>query len=194
MTYPIFRSLIAASALTVFLSWPGEAAPARYSLDAAASMVGFETKFGPDTITGSMPVANADVTVDFEKLAASRVAVTLDVSGAEASFPFATQAMKGPKVLDAGSYPQITFVSTAVHARNPSEAQIDGDITIRGVTRPITFDASIWRQQGSEPGDLSRLTIRLVGSINRSDFGATGWNDMVADQVKLDIRARITRD
>lgn len=194
MTISFFRSVIVASALTVVFSLPGEAAPARYSLDAAASKVGFETMFGPDAITGSMPVASADVTIDFEKLAASRVAVTLDVSGAEASFPFATQAMKGPKVLDAGSYPQITFVSTAVRARNPSEAQIDGDITIRGVTRPITFDASIWRQQGSEPGDLSRLTIRLVGSINRSDFGATGWNDMVADEVKLDIRARITRD
>ena len=194
MTNAVFRSLVLASAIAALLSPAGQAAPVRYSLDAAASKVGFETRFGPDAITGSMPVAKADLTVDFEKLAASRVSVALDVANAEASFPFAAQAMKGPKVLDAADYPQITFVSTAVRARNPSEAQIDGDITIRGVTRPITFDASIWRQQGSESGDLSRLTIRLVGTINRSDFGAVGWNDMVADEVKLDIRARISRD
>ena len=54
-----------------------------------------------------------------DALKVARVAVTLDVSGAEASFPFATQARKGPKVLDAGSYPQIPFVSTAVRPTFP---------------------------------------------------------------------------
>ena len=81
--------------------------------------------------------------------------MTLDVSGAEASFPFAAQAMKGPKVLDAREFPTIGFQSTAVKAEGDG-AQVKGNITIRGVTRPIILDAVIYRQQGTVAGD-SRL-------------------------------------
>lgn len=184
---PLTVALIAAVATAA------QAAPANYVLEPQASSVGFETDFGPDRITGKMPVTRADLTIDFDKVANSTVAVTLDVAHAEASFPFAAQAMKGPKVLDARSHPEITFASTAVRPSGQGSAEIDGNLTIRGVTRPITFDASIWRQQGTEAGDLSRLTIRMTGVVARSEFGATGWSDMVSDQVRLDIIARISR-
>jgi polyisoprenoid-binding protein YceI len=168
------------------------AAPADYVLEADKSSVGFETDFGPDRITGRMPVTRADLTLDFDDVAATRVAVTLDAARAEASFPFAAQAMRGPRVLDVAAWPEITFASTDVR-RDGDGARIDGNITIRGVTRPITLDARIYRQQGTIEGDRSQLTVRLTGRVNRSDFGATGWNDMVGDEVRLDILARIRR-
>jgi polyisoprenoid-binding protein YceI len=68
-----------------------------------------------------------------------------------------------------------------------------GNITIRGVTRPASFHAEIWRQQGTVEGDLSHLAIRLTGMIQRSDFGAVGWNDMVGNEVRLNILARIEK-
>lgn len=174
------------------LAGPADAAPVRYSLDAARSTVRFEADFGPDRITGEMPVGAADLTLDFADVTRSRVAVRLDVTRAEASFPFAAQAMKGPKVLDARSYPDIRFRSTSVR-RSGDGVTIAGDITIRGVTRPVTLDAAIWRQQGTAPGDLSHLTLRLTGRLLRSAFGATGWSDMVGDEVRIDILARIDR-
>jgi polyisoprenoid-binding protein YceI len=171
---------------------PAQASPIRYTLDAARSSVRFETAFGPDKITGDMPVSAADLTLDFANVANCRVSVRLDVAEAKASFPFAAQALKGPKVLDAGSYPVIDFVSSSVR-RNGDGARISGNITIRGVTRPVTLDAAIYRQHGSAAGDLSHLTIHLTGQVKRSDFGATGWADMVSDEVRLDILARIDR-
>ena len=171
---------------------PALAAPARYALDEQASTVGFETDFGPDRITGRMPVTRADLTLDFDKVANSRVDVTLDVTSAQASFPFAAQAMKGPKVLDARSYPRDYLRQHLRRARGDG-AEVQGNVTIRGVTRPMTLAAVIWRKQGSAEGDLSHLTVRLTGAVNRSDFGATGWNDMVGDQVRLDILARVGR-
>lgn len=169
------------------------AAPATYVLEPDESDVTFVTMFGPDRITGHFPVASADLTLDFDAPANSKVAVTLDVSKAEASFPFASQAMRGPKVLDAEAHPTIAFVSRKVRPQGGTAAKIEGDITIRGATKPITLDAQIYRQQGTAEGDLSQLTIRLTGRINRSDFGATGWSDMVADAVDLDILARVER-
>jgi polyisoprenoid-binding protein YceI len=156
------------------------------------SSVGFETDFGPDRITGSMPVARANLTLDFANVGASKVAVTLNAAGAQASFPFAAQAMKGPKVLDTAEFPEISFVSTTVKPEAQG-ATVSGNITIRGVTKPASFHAEIYRQQGTEAGDLSHLTIRMTGAVQRSDFGAVGWNDMVGDQVRLDILARIER-
>jgi polyisoprenoid-binding protein YceI len=189
---PIFVLALSLAAATGALVGPAGAAAVHYALDAARSNVRFETDFGADKITGDMPVSAADLTLDFANVANSKVAVQLDVSNASASFPFAAQALKGPKVLDAGSHPQITFQSTSVK-RSGDGAKVTGNITIRGVTRPMVLDATIYRQKGTDAGDLSHLTIRLVGSVRRSDFGATGWADMVSDEVRLDILARVDR-
>jgi polyisoprenoid-binding protein YceI len=171
---------------------PALAVPLPYELEATGSTVGFETDFGPDRISGEMPVQSANLVLDFDRVANCRVDVTLDVTGAKASFPFAAQAMKGPKVLDAANHPQIVFHSTDVRAEGAG-AKVTGEVTIRGVTRPVVLDAMIWRQQGSAAGDLSHLTIRLTGAVNRSDFGATGWADMVGDEVRLNILARVAQ-
>lgn len=118
--------------------------------------------------------------------------VTLDVTGAQASFPFAAQAMKGPKVLDSRKYPTITFQSTAVEGTTDA-AEETGNMTIRGVTHPAVLQATLYRPHGSQPTNLSQLSIHLTGAVMRSDFGATGWNDMVGDQVRLNIVAQIAR-
>ena len=177
--------ILALAALTA-----AHARPAAYHLQADASTVGFETDFGTDKITGQMPITRADLSLDFQNPAASTFAVTLDASGSQASFPFAAQAMKGPKVLDTGEFPQITFVSTRV-IPDGADAWVDGNLTIRGVTRPARLRAEIYRQQGHDAGDFSRLTVHLTGAVQRSQYGATGWNDMVGDEVRLDILARI---
>lgn len=172
------------------LGLPALAATIDYALDVDRSSVAFETDFGPDIITGTIPLNAADLSLDFEQVRNCSITVDLDVTGAAASFPFAAQALKGPKVLDARSYPRMTFASTSVVAAGAG-ATVTGNLTIRGVTRPVTLRAEIYRQAGTETGDRRRLTVRLTGKVNRSDYGATGWADMVGDEVRIIITARI---
>ena len=73
----------AALIIALFLNQPAHAAPLTYALEPAISIVGFETDFGPDKITGQMPITAADLTLDFQNVAASRVSVTLDASSAD---------------------------------------------------------------------------------------------------------------
>jgi polyisoprenoid-binding protein YceI len=176
--------------LGLLAALPAVAAPRNYILETDGSLVGFAWDFGADEITGQMPVARADLTLDFDNMAASRVDVAVDVTGAEAGFPFASQAMRGPKVLDATNFPQITFTSSDVR-RSGDTARINGQITVRGVTRPMVFDARLYRGTGTDPGTLDHLVVILTGALNRSDFGATGWSDLAGDQVRLSIRAAI---
>ncbi len=64
-------------------------------------------------------------------------------------------------------------------------------VTIRGVTKPLTLNAVFYRQKGSAPKDLSKLSILLTGSISRAAFGATGYPKLVGDRIDLRILARI---
>mgnify|MGYP000066484223 CR=1 FL=1 len=122
----------------------------------------------------------------------STVSVTLNAAGAQASFPFAAEAMKGPKTLDTAEFPLITFTSEKVVAKGDA-ATIEGRITIRGVTRPMVMQAQLYQVKGAAAGDFTHLTIALTGAIQRSAFGAVGWRDMVGDEVRLTILARIER-
>lgn len=182
--------LLAACALTL-MSLPALAAPVAYALDPAESRVGFIWYFGNDEVTGQMPVSAADIVIDFDQASRSRVSVTLDIARASAGNPLADPAMKGPKVLWAEKFPTITFQSTRVRARGDG-AVIEGNLTLRGVTRPVALDAQLFRRQGSAEGDRSRLTFFLQTTISRSAFGADGFADLVADRVRLDIVARIS--
>ena len=175
---------------TILSLGAASARPVPYFLQKDDSRVGFSWFLGKDEIQGRMPVSRAEMVLDFDRVENSKVNVAVDVTGAEAGFPFASQGMKSPKVLWADRYPEITFVSTGVR-RSGEGALIDGNLTVRGITRPMVFVAGFFRQAGHEVGDRSRLSIRLTGSLSRSAFGADGWSDLAGDEVKLSILARI---
>lgn len=182
-----FRTIL--GVCLIALPVAAQARPVDYALQ-PSSTVAFETDFGKDSITGTFPLASADVTLDFDEVANSHIDVTLDVTRARANFPFAGEALRGPTVLDAASHPKMRFVSTGITSRGDG-AEVAGRITIRGVTRPITLRATIFRQKGFAEGDRSHLSVRLTGRVNRSDFGATGFADLVGDEVRIQIDARI---
>ncbi|WP_296427492.1 YceI family protein [Yoonia sp.] len=183
--------LLMAAPLTV------RAAPISYDLQAEKSEVGFVYSLSGAENRGSMPVQAARIMIDFDQFANSRVEVVVDVTRARTGLFFATEALKAASVLDAGNYASIRFRSTAVRANNPRNlsegGQIDGILTIRGVARPVTLQAAVFRQQGSADNDLSHLSFRISGTVKRSDFGAVGYADMVDDLIHLDIAARVIR-
>lgn len=186
------RSLALAAILClslVFPAVPSAATPARYTLDKSASTVAFDVPFGADKINGRMPVAHADIALDFDRPAASRVNVAMSAAGARTSLPFATGAMKSESVLDTGRHPNITFTSTSLASTGPNSARVEGMLTMRGVTRPVTLDARIFRTAG----DSNALSVELNTAVSRAAFGATGYPDMVGDTVRIHIRALLNR-
>ncbi|MEQ8895741.1 MAG: YceI family protein [Roseovarius sp.] len=166
------------------------AAPQRYTLDAARSQVDFTYAFQGREQHGTMPVQSVDMMLDLDNLPASRVSVTLDAHAARAGFVFATNAMRGSTVLDTDAHPQITFHSTSIRG-SLRGAAITGQLTIRGVTRPVTLKAGLYRQQGTARTDRDHLVVLLTGEVSRAAFGASGYPDMVGDPIGLRIVAVI---
>lgn len=184
------RLIISVALVLLAAAGPAAAEPRRYVLETDKSVVGFSWFLGEAEVKGTMPVASAELMIDPLAPEASRVSVAVDVAGARAGFPFATQAMKGPKVLDAARHPRIRFASRRIGAAADG-AVVEGDLTVRGVTRPVVFDVGLYRQRGTAEGDLSRLSVIVTGSLSRAAYGADGWSDLAGDEVRLTIVARM---
>ncbi|MEM8978653.1 MAG: YceI family protein [Pseudomonadota bacterium] len=185
------RTLITLLSIWLWLT-PAGAEPSRYLLDIANSNVGFNYSLQGAEIQGTMRVAKADITVDLTQLSQSQVNVTLDATRARAGNLFATEAMRGTSVLDVKSHPEITFSSTRISG-TVNAAQVTGNLRIRGVSRPVTLNAQLLRQPGTQTTERNRLAIRLTGTLNRNDFGATGYPNLVGPNLGIDILAFINR-
>ena len=171
------------------VSW---ADPERYVLDAQGSTIGFKFLLEGNAITGQVPVTSAHLVVDFDNLPASQVSAQFDISRADAGNVFMTEAMLSGSVLDAANHPGALFRTRRVVPVGAG-ARLEGDLTLRGVTRPVVLDGQIFRKRGSDAGDLSNLVLIFTGRVSRSAFGATGFPRVVADHVDLEIIAAIKR-
>ena len=176
------------------LAAPAMAEPVAYRLDVAASTVGFVVNMGDQAVNGTMPISAAQLLLDFDRVANSTINVTLDPSAARTGLIFATEALKAENLLDTAAFPQIQFVSSAVSAgADATQAEVEGTVTIRGVTRPLQLHAQLYRQAGTIAGNIDKLSLLLTGTLNRNDFGASGYPGLVSDQVTLEITAQIDR-
>ena len=181
---------LAAALLWVLTVLPAQTEPVAYRLDTTQSEVNFTYDFQGTPKQGTMPVQAARMRLDLDNVAASQVDVTLDANAAKAGFILATQTMKGPQVLDTENFPTIRFRSTSITG-SLGGARVAGDLTLRGVTRPVTLDAGLFRQGGTPRTSRDKLVVLLTGTISRSAFGAGGFPGYVGDRIELRIVAAI---
>ena len=190
-----FRSASVVGLLCLILATSAQAAPTQYKLDADASSVGFTYSIADTDQAGTMPIRQADITIDPSNLPGAKIDILLNVAGARTPIFLATEALTGPKILDVARYPTIHFVSTGVtlaqDGRLSGGAFIDGRLTLRDVTRPIQLRANFFRKAGSAPNDFSQLTVHLTGALDRFDYGASGYAQLVGKTIRLDITVGI---
>lgn len=175
--------------LTATVGW---AKPLTYAFDYADSDIGFLYEFDGQEIRGRFPDFTGKLTLDFQKVANSKVDVVIDTTTAQGGFIFATQTLKGPKVLHSTKFPQMRFESTSARTTG-NGAIVTGDLTIRDVTRAVDLIVTVLRDAGTQPSERDNLILRIKTSINRSEFNAGGYPDYVSDILDIDIRARIKR-
>lgn len=99
------------------------------------------------------------------------------------------KTLTGDGWFDVEKYPSITFVSTGVDLGDGQHGQVSGDLTLHGVTRPVTLDVTF---NGVGPGLIpggTRAGFSATTTIRRSDFGMTKFASWVADDVDLVIEA-----
>lgn len=130
-------------------------------------------------------------TLDFDANEPEKSAVTITIAANSVDTPSErlNDELKGPSVFAADQFPNATFKSVSVVRTGPDTGRITGNLTLKGVTKPVTLDATFL---GGEPDPLNEayaLGFRANATIKRSDFGITGmvWEPLVGDDVKLII-------
>ncbi|MBB5121653.1 hypothetical protein AF335_08045 [Streptomyces eurocidicus] len=93
--------------------------------------------------------------------------------------------LRSADFFDCENHPLWTFTGTRVHQASATEFEVTGDLTIRGVTRPVTFDVTYlgqwdtpWWEDGRDAGPRRRAGFTATTRIDRQDFGVS-WNDVV---------------
>jgi len=97
--------------------------------------------------------------------------------------------LKGGQWLDATADPTVSFVSTHVTRTGPTTAKIEGNLTLHGVTHPVTLDASFNAGGPSPMGGRFMIGFDATGHLNRTDFGVKSFVPLISDNVDIIISA-----
>lgn len=163
------KSAIAAATLVVLAIAPALAAPTVYKIDPVHSSVGFTVRHIVSRVPGRFTEFSGEITVDKESPEASKVTAEIDAKSMNTANPKRDDHLKSPDFLDVEKYPKVTFVSTSAKSTGKDKTTVTGDLTLHGVTKPVTLDVTWLGFMGPKAGFEARTTI------NRKDFGIV-WN------------------
>jgi len=147
------------------------------------------THFGFTTYWGDVTGASGSLVLDPKNAAADQISVSIPVSSISTTNTKLDGELKSPMFLDATTYPTITFVSKSVRKTGPTTALVSGDLTLHGVTRPVTLDAKFNASGANPMSKKYTVGFDAHGKINRSDFGVKTYVPVVSDQVDITISA-----
>lgn len=121
----------------------------------------------------------------------SSVSVTIETASATVPSAELTRVLAGADVFDSMAFPAATFKSTSIQRTGPSTGKMTGDLTIRGVTKPVTFDVTFNGGLPAPMGAAYDIGFHATATIKRSAFGLDKmmWASFVGDDVKLIIEA-----
>jgi polyisoprenoid-binding protein YceI len=125
-------------------------------------------------VRGQFNRISGTIHFDPADIANSSVEVSIDASGIYSGIQKRDDHLRSPDYLDAESYPQITFKSTNVETTRENGFRVTGDLSIRGISRPVTLDAEYNGPEKSPYGETS-MGFLATTHINRGDYGMT-WN------------------
>jgi len=186
---PIFKSVIAASAFALFASASAFAADV-YKFDANHTSVTFQyTHFGFSHPSGKFMNAVGSVSLDKADPSKSSVEVSFDIAGVNTGVAQFDADLKSPAFFDAAKFPTATFKSTKVTPTGKDTAKVEGDLTIHGVTKPVTLDVKLNKIANNMMKNKEDAGFTATATIKRSDFGIGNLVPAVSDQVDLYIEA-----
>lgn len=182
----VFSSLLLAGLLGA--ATVAQANPVTYQLDPNHTMVLFSwSHFGYSHPTADIGLAQGTVTFDEQNPAAATVEVTLPLSKLDTHVPALDEHLKQADFFDAAKYPTVTFKSTKVEPVDGQHFKVTGNLTIHGVTRPITLDATLNRVGPHPMSQKQAIGFDATATLKRSDFGVGLMVPMVSDEVNVRI-------
>jgi polyisoprenoid-binding protein YceI len=172
----------------------------KWSLDPAHSEVQFKVKhLVISTVTGTFKVFDGSLETENEDFSDAEINFSLDATSIDTNQPDRDAHLKSADFFDAEKYPAITFKSTSFTKVDGERYKLTGDLTIKDVTKPVTFDVEFGGIANDFYGNV-KAGFEVSGKINRKEFGLV-WNGIteagaivVGEEVKLNINVQFARN
>ena len=182
------KSLLGLAIATTLLSAAAHAESATYALDPTHTFASFEIgHFGTSTNKGRFDKKEGTVQLD-RAAKTGKLEVTIDTTSINSGTPAFDKHLQSADLFDAAKYPTIKFVSDKFVFNGDKVAEIVGNLTLLGVTKPVTLDVTFDGETASHPfSKVPALGFSATGTFKRSDFGLDYLSGMVGDDVSVQI-------
>lgn len=162
-----------------------------WMIDRAHSMLEFRAKHMMfTTVRGQFDSFQGTLHLDMQNPEKSSVEGSVDMNSIDSGDEGRDTHLRSADFFDVEHHPKMTFRSTRIESRGDNEFKVHGDLTIRGTTRPITWDVEA-AELGNDPWGNPRLGFSAETKLNRKDFGLN-WNValetggfLVSDEIKI---------
>ena len=164
------------------------AAPVSYKIDPNhTNVLASWSHFGFSNPSINFGEADGTIVYDADKVSASSVQVTLPLTGLSALAADFYDHLTGDKWFDAAKFPAATFKSTKVEAAGEGKLKVTGDLTVKGVTKPVVLNVTL-NKAGEQPmAKRAAIGFDATATVKRSDFGLGAYVPNVSDEVTLRI-------
>ena len=163
-----------------------------YEIDAAHTSVQFGiSHMGYSNYQGRFNTASGTLNFDAAAPEKSALTVTVTTDSINTNNAKLEGELKGDQWFDSAKFPTLTFVSSSVQKLTDTTGKVSGDLTMHGVTKPVTLDVT-FNGGGMNPlANVAELGFSARGSIKRSDFGISQYIPMVGDEVAISIETEM---
>ena len=174
-----------ALAISTITPVDGAVARSNWSIDPQRTHIGFtiDAVGWPRTV-GKFDHFDGRIAVDFDHPAQSRVSFHVQAQSVDVGSAGFSDYVRSPVLLDAARFPTIDFNSTGVEKLDDHRVRITGDLTLLGVTRPLSVDVDVSKHA---EGGRTRLAFTAKARIDRLDFGMNSGFPVISRDVDLTI-------
>jgi len=181
------KKLSLVTALFAALAGSAIAAPVTYGVDGSHTFPRFSySHFGYSTQLSSFKNTSGKVVFDAEAKTGS-VDITIDMKSVNTGFDDFNGHIQGEDFLDTAKFPTATFKSTKVVFEGDKPKSIEGQLTIKGVTKPVTLTVTSFQAMPHPMMKKPALGANAFTTIKRSEFNAGKYAPYVGDEVRIDI-------
>jgi polyisoprenoid-binding protein YceI len=167
----------------------------QYELDPAHAALFFRIDhLGFSSFIGRFEAFDASLDFDAADAASARIEAVIDMTSLDIANDDFAATLLGPQWFDAETFAEARFVSTAITATGDNEGTLTGDLTLHGVTQPITLDV-VFNGGGRDRlrGGAYIAGFSATGTISRAAFGVDRFSGLIADEVEIEIQAEFKK-
>ena len=124
------------------------------------------------------------IDIDFDRPSRSRVDFRVVAKSVDVNSATMDDYLRSEVFFNVARFPDMRFVSTSIEKRDEHHARVTGDLTMLGVTRPISLDVEVARRLA---GTNQRVGFKATGVINRLDFGMNSGYPLISDAIHLTV-------